>query len=451
MFTKSDRIGLYVVRWLGCVGALVAAMSGTLTQGQEQQQYKTLKIELPRDEIGKTKIEFDTARRNPAGFGAGEEFVKSFLTKYFFPLMSQNSPNNLAALAKLRKTLMTQYIPEASNAASREYFIEQTFFYSRGMARGNFHPAVRYNAVLMLGELDQQLAAGTNPPVPHPKATQELLELVEQTQINRIEVPESVKLGALLGLERHTRYGIDPALGDRLTKTMIAVMASPTPEDVESAVHDWTRSSAAMVLANQYAKTPTKEVQTALTNLIADKKVGLEDRCIAAGVVQRITYAAGADLDADATFTALAQLTLDVITDAAKLAREYQEKALDDPSLLERSEYGGRRGGYGRGGYGEEQDTGPRFERRELFSRLHNIRVGADSLKEGLGDENKGRIDALLGELAPVVQVMEDKGKTDVDVTREVIALESTLKALVESWGVPVAEAKKPVEGLAEN
>jgi hypothetical protein len=221
-------------------------------------------------------------------------------------------------------------------------------------------------------------------------------------------------------------------------------------------VHDWVRSSAALVLANQYAKAPNKEIQTALTNLIAEKTVGLEDRCAAAGALKRITYTAGGDIDGDATVAALAQVTLDVITDAGKLAQDYQKEALADVNFGSmRDGYGGR--GYGGrgygGGYGEGVDMGPRFERRQLFARLFNIGAGANSLKAGLGDEGKSRLEALVAELAPLVQVMEDKNATEVDVTEEVIALEESLKNLVQGWGLPAAaaDAAKPAAGFAGN
>jgi hypothetical protein len=313
----------------------------------------------------------------------------------------------------------------------------------------------------MLGDLDQQLATATNPPVPHPKATQELLELVEQDQFNKIPVPESVKLGAVLGLERHARYGVAPQLAERLTKALLGVMASKTPDDVDADVHDWLRSSAAVALANQYAKAPTKEVQAALTALIADQKVGLDDRCATAGAMRKITYAAGADIDGKATTDALGQLTLDVITNAAKLAEDFNKEAMRNTDFSDigrrgggggrRGEYGG--GGRGRGGYGgrDDEEKGPQFERRQLFAQLYNIAAGSNSLKAGLDDDSKARLEELIASLGPVVQKMDDKGEAEVNVAEEVVKLQAILKTLIEGWGKPVAANNTAPEGLANN
>jgi uncharacterized membrane protein YgcG len=407
----------------------------------------------------KLKLASETAIRNPAGIGASQEDVDNYLRGFFFPSMTQTNPDSLAEIATLRERLIT-YIGQAGNAATQEYLIGETFKFSRGMARNNFHPAVRYNAALILGELNSKVS---DPQVPLKQATEELLELTEQEQFNKIPVPESVKLGAVLGLERHARLGIDPSLVDRLIKAMIGVINSKAPEDVDPAVHDWVRSTAALTLANQYAKAPNREAQAAIISLIVDGTANLDDRCLAAAGLERITFAAGADIDGKASTDAMGKLTLDVITDAAKLAEVYQEEALSDPNIGMRGPggggrgyggYDGGRGGFGGGGFGGGGvEEGPKFEMRQLFNRLYNIAKGSGSLAKGLGDDDKARLEALVTELRPVVEVMENKDAVEIDVTEEVLKLQATLTDLIESWGQPVAaaEADQAEEGFAEN
>lgn len=442
MFAMRQRVSLY--RRAALCGLCVVLVS-SLGVSAFGQRYKTIPMSVEKSEASRMRIAAETAMRGAAGLGAAEKDVDTYLKKVYFAQMTQYTDTALAELGPARERIFKQLIPQAGNAATQQYLIDLTFNVARVLARDNYHPAVRYNAVLMLGDLDQQLG---NPPVPHAKATAELLELIEQDQFNKIPVPESVKLGALVGLERHTRYGIDPALKDRLTKTMLKVMASPTPADVDKDVHDWVRSSAALVLANQYKDGPTKEVQAALTALIADKDMELDDRCVVAGSLGRITYPAGADLDGDATVNALGQLTYDVITEGAKLAEEYQEEALGavDLSAMQPGrgggrgyggEYGGGRGGYG--GYGGEEELGPRFERRQVFARLYDIAKGATALQAGLGDEGKGRVDALIAALGPAIQVMENNKATEVDVSGEIIALQTALTELLNGWGLKLA------------
>ena len=279
MFALRQRVPLY--RRAAHFGLYLAIVS-VLSVNAFGQRFKTIPVTVDKSEAGRMRIAAETAIRGAAGLGAAEQDVDAYLKKVYFAQMTQYTDSALAMLGRLREDLFKKYISQAGNASTQQYLIDLTFNVGRVLARDNYHPAVRYNAVLMLGDLDQQLGS---PPVPHAKATAELLELVEQEQFNKIPVPESVKLAALVGLERHTRYGIDPALKDRLTTSMLKVMASPTPVDVDKDVHDWVRSSAALVLANQYKDGPTKEVQAALTALIADEKLELDDRCVVASAL----------------------------------------------------------------------------------------------------------------------------------------------------------------------
>lgn len=453
MFALRQRVFSY--RY-SAVRATVLVMVGLFAVSAIAQNYKTIPT-LPRDESNRIRSVALTALRNPAGLGASEKEVDTYLKREYFAQMTQHSDTDLARLGSRREDIFKKLIPQAGNAATQQYLIDLTFNVARVMARDNYHPAVRYNAVLMLGDLDQQLATGTNPPVPYAKATAELLELIEQDEINKIPVPESVKLGALVGLERHTRYGIDPALNDRLTTAMLKVMASPTPQDVDKNVHDWVRSSGAAVLINQSKNGPSKDVQAALTALIADEKMELDDRCTVAGLLKTITYPAEADIDGAAAVSAIGQLTLDVLTEAAKLAEEFQQEAIGtaDFSTLQggrRGGYGGYGGGgYGRGGYGggysDEVDMGPRFERRQVFARLFHIAVGGNALKPGLNDEDKARVEALIATFGPAIQVMEDNKATEVEVSVEVVNLRDAVASLVSGWGQDAAEA--PAEALS--
>jgi uncharacterized membrane protein YgcG len=428
-----------------------------LATAASAQQFVQAPIKQGADKL---KLASENAIRNPAGIGAAQEDVDNYLRGFFFPSMTQTTAEALGEIATLRERLIKQYIGQAGNAATQEFLIGETFKFARGMARNNFHPAVRYNAALILGDLNSKVS---DPQVPLKQATEELLELTEQEQFNKIPVPESVKLGAVLGLERHARLGIDPSLVDRLTKAMIGVINSKAPEDVDPAVHDWLRSTAALTLANQYAKTPNREAQAAIISLIADGTANLDDRCLAAAAFERITFSAGADINGKTSTDAMGKLTLDVITDAAKLAEVYQEEALSDPNIGMRGPgsggrgyggYDGGRGGFGGGGFGGGGvEEGPKFEMRQLFNRLYNIAKGSGSLAKGLGDDDKARLEALVTELRPVVEAMEDKDAVEIDVTEEVLKLQTTLTDLIKSWGQPVAaaEADKAEEGFAEN
>jgi hypothetical protein len=73
------------------------------------------------------------------------------------------------------------------------------------IAKGNYHPAVRYNAALILGQLDAQPGAK-----PLPAGTEAILAFLENDQFNNVPVPTAVQIAALVSLHRHARLGVDP-------------------------------------------------------------------------------------------------------------------------------------------------------------------------------------------------------------------------------------------------
>ena len=443
----SHRVG-YSCAW----GFLVMAAIGSPLQAQN---YKTIPPKLDVKEANQLKVKVAAALRNPAGFGTDQTAVADYLMKFQFPMMTKYGPDELARLAADRVRHF-KLIAAAANAGSQQFLVDITLKAARVLARDNYHPAVRYNAVLMLGDLDKQLATSTTPAVPLPAATKELLELASQGKINGVVIPESVKLGALIGLERHSRLGMDPALTEQSKKTMLGVIADrEAGEGVEQDVHDWVRTLASQVLANLSAQGPTKEIQDTFTKMIADKKMGLDDRCNVTAALGKMKYTPSAEIDGQGATMSLAGVTSDVVAEAAKVAEKYQKEALGGadfsrPGGFGGGGYGGGRGEFGGGGFGNQQEMGPKFDRRQLMARLMNITTGGKSLSAGLPDDFKSRLEELLTEIKPVRDTMEAKGSVDLDVTKEVIALEGRLKMLLEGWPKP-AGAEKAAPEKAED
>ncbi|GEM_PF-5814370 len=109
--------------------------------------------------------------------------------------------------------------------------------------------AVRYNAVLLIGLLNQRESQDNQPPVPLPEALPVLLDIVSDAQKH----PPVIRIGALVGVVRHTRYGSvsDPQLAARLLRTLLQVLEKGWPElESSPAVNTWIRIRAAEGLGN---------------------------------------------------------------------------------------------------------------------------------------------------------------------------------------------------------
>jgi hypothetical protein len=373
------------------------------------------------------------AVNNAAAFQTDKSKIDEYFMKYYFPLMTQYDPKNLGELGERREDLV-KWLREAKVPEAQEHLTGLTLKAERIISRGNFHPAVRYNAALIVGLLDKEYA--TAPPVPLPEGTLALLELLEQNEFalkdKKVKVPASVKAAALVGLERHARFGISAEYTDRVTKASLAAIADTEPEEeVSKSVHHWMKCMAARVLVRQYAEGPTVEVQASLTGLISDDKMGLEDRCCAAELLEKINYQAAAGIDGTAAMLALGQLAQDVLEDEAKESEEFEKEALEKGPTS-------NRGGFGRL---HSEDDGPKYPRRRLLNRLTCITRGSKSLANGLADEAKQNLHKLVDSLKPTISVVADKDSGNLDIAGAVKDLKTEINALVNSWKPAEAEA----------
>ena len=394
------------------------------------QSYDSIEPTLKGVEARRMRTPVSQAMKDPSAFQANRQVVDRYLKEYYFPQMTQ--PSNLGVLEKLRENLFKQYIRGARVPAASDHVRDLTLTAMRVMARKNYHPAVRYNAVLILGALDEKLPGGggnPTPPVPLPAAAKELLDILEQNELDGVKVPFALKLGALLGLQRHAQYGISSQDGERLTKVSLALIAKKEPPaELDRDVYNWIRCQAANVLARQFAEGPDAAVRAALTSLIADGNLSLEDRCCVANLLKDMKYESAAGVDASATVAAMGDLLKSVAIDEAEKAQEYEDEAL------------------GTNFASQPDELEPKYQRRRLISRLQSISDGATSLKEALEEEERQKLQGLLATLNPIMAVAHDKGSDDLEITPKVIELEGEVRSIVDGWkkgeGAPAAEAE---------
>jgi hypothetical protein len=115
--------------------------------------------------------------------------------------------------------------------------------------RSAYRPVVKFNAVLLLSDLDAvepQMRGGAviTPGVPMPEAVP-LLRVIATAKA----FPDLLKVGALQGLKRHMAAGIrDGAEAARVHAAMTTIVLGALPEGRSEDVHDWIQSRAAEVL-----------------------------------------------------------------------------------------------------------------------------------------------------------------------------------------------------------
>lgn len=234
----------------------------------------------------------------------------TYFQKYSLGRWTQ--PENLASLPVYRKELRSQLTTTFNKGSNKAHTRLNSLLLDQldKIAKGNFAPAVRVNAMLMLGDLNSQESAKPGAaPIPLPAA------LVPITRaISDDKQLESVKVAALEGLRRHVDTPPGVAEGEA-RRAMVAslvklVAATPSPDRLPIG-HDWMRGSASEVLGAIGEAGEKGEIALALGQLAGSSKATLGARRAAARALGRLDYAKAAGLDTAPLSIALGQLAVD--------------------------------------------------------------------------------------------------------------------------------------------
>lgn len=410
-------------------------------------RYKSVRPKMTERESKNLRTRVQNALNNAAAFeGDGKKVIDSYFKGYFFRQLTQYSPTPLSKLSKSREELFKKYLRAAKHTGAQQYLTNITLSFFRVIARDNYHPAVRYNAALILGKLSTKYSTGGSNPQPLADGAKELLSLLEQNEFNGVRVHPSVKVAALEGLQRHVRFGLDPQYADRVTKAAMAMLTQePTVLGVNEEVNHWIRCQAAQVLVSQFQAAPTAELHAALTKLIADEKMGLDDRCLIAASLKQLKYAAAINADLTSTVLPLGILAQAVVSEGAEKAQKYEEEVFGTGAGG-----GGRRRSFGGGRRGSGEEEGPKLERRQLLSRLISISAGSKSLSTALPAESKEKLANLTRLLDEAIAVSGAKDSVDLKVMNEILQLKGSVDILVNSWKPASAVEAAEEEVLGE-
>jgi hypothetical protein len=459
--------------WKSIVVAVVVAVGFS---GAERAVGQNFKVLAPTVNDTQAKVlggQVANALRNAAApDAAAQKQLDDFFKGYLYPSMSSAEPAQLGQLAEKREQLFQRYLNAAKSQGARDYLNNLTLKQMGAFAVGRYHPAVRYNAALIMGQLDAQPGVK-----PLPAGTNGLLTLLEGEEFNKVAVPTAVKVAALVGLQRHVRLGVDAPTGERITKAALAVAnREELPEDASAKAYGWVRRQAAEVLAAQFAKGLTPPVHDAFVRLLADEKTDLDDRCAVAELLKPEMFSGAQGLDAEAMAQALGDLARKVLAVEAKEAGDYLDEMIGGGIPVPGGFDGGRGeggggymgrggGGYGGGGYmgrggGEGggvdfgalglEDQGPKYEKRRMIDRTLAIVAAAEALAAGASDELKERLAEFSTAIRQVAEASAPENATDAEITDWVVDLEKDVTRLVSNWAPARPAAEEPAEAEEE-
>lgn len=398
------------------------------------QQYQADPVD---ENAGKLKLLAEQCVKNPARFATDRGQFIEYFENYYFPAMTKFGPNDLSQIGRNRDDLFNRFLWASSDENLQSELTEMALAKLWPIAPSSkYHPAVRYNAVLIIGMLDKTYAGPGRKQAPLPEAF-EKLHVILDSSVKGKPVPPFLVVGALVGLDRHAR------LRDSLDRATIEQMSAVAQKlatkdelfpDVESKVDEWIRLQAAGVLANLGSPGPKGDVTASLAKLIAGEtkpKMSIDARGQVAALLKKFNYD-GTSVDGKVMADALLQLALDVADDEKKEATAFEETQIQG-------------GGYGGGGGGARstrmkmnvQTQMWEYNPNVLLARLADLKTAFDAFGPQVPADKKPVFDAVLAAMRPAAAAASSSDSVDLDVAQKVREMGEQIRAAIKPGSAP--------------
>ncbi len=210
----------------------------------------------------------------------------------------------VSLLPAMRRDFKNMFLGREFSAAMRDKVNALTVAAMGAIAADDYHPASRYNAMLLIADLNQDEASQT----PYAPA----LPALGKGFVNP-KYPDAVRLAALMGIHRHAKAGIRGST-EGVARIMIAfAQDGALPPSRSREAHDWLRRRAIDVLVAIYSKTPPTDDKlfNLLSTVIADKEATVELRCAAIEALLALKLAPPAGFAVDKLVLAIGMVGVD--------------------------------------------------------------------------------------------------------------------------------------------
>jgi hypothetical protein len=231
---------------------------------------------------------------------ATKKFLGDYYSRYYFALLTH--PKNIGDWPKTRvnltRTLSATNLQTPPLLQVHDFLVEVIYQAMLPLIRGNYHPAVRCNAMLLLGSLNSQdplfVGDAKRPAVPLIKSLGVMLsELGNPQQI------DGVRAAALVGILRHVEIDSQLADGQRrlvggnrdaaiADVMLVLVNEKQAPEGRTQTGHDWMRRRAVEILGYLGSPGQGNSVLAGLDAVLTDNKAPVALRCSAAEAMGRL-------------------------------------------------------------------------------------------------------------------------------------------------------------------
>ena len=219
-------------------------------------------------------------------------------------------PSDYASIPDFRKQLAAELRAARSSQAVSDYLLGLTISRMKEFIKPEYHRVVRYNAMLVIGELITAQGSAL------PEAQAVLL-----SELNNPNQNDLVQAAVLIGMIRHGTAGFpDADVRDKqVVAPLLKLAQAPVAPGRSSESHAWLRALAVDALAALRYPGSNGAVAQTLANLVSDDTVSPMVRMSAAKALGNLDYqAAAGGLKPLELLGALVKMTEDVLQDGAK-------------------------------------------------------------------------------------------------------------------------------------
>ena len=299
------------------MGVMSLLVAKPLPAQEADQQYTV----LPYDALLKRDKDIPKILRGDKEWPLepNKKYFRDYFNNFVFAAMTL--PENVDKLPELRREFYKEiwrtreletvypFVNEVTIDAMRKFLIPTN----------NFHPAVQYNAILIVGDLDEGPRSITGrqiKPVPWPGAVSTLIACATRDQF-----PDHIKAGAMIGLARHAQLGLPSESRESVIAAMMQLLKEKDPpEGRDREVHDWIRRRACDVLADAGQTGGDNGVPILLIACMNDPNATLAFRCSAARALGKLRYEGNLGINTKQLSDGLGELSVAVCIDAKKKA-----------------------------------------------------------------------------------------------------------------------------------
>jgi hypothetical protein len=239
--------------------------------------------------------------------GDNEKALVNWYNNYEFPILTIYDPAELRVLPESktdlyegRKRLFRDQIEKASNKDAHERVVQLAFDFFSVVAVEEYHPAVRYNAMLIIGDLNESERTGSGSDSEAPRPLPAALAFMVK-QWKSPDQLDAVRVAALIGILRHVQIEAQaigradtPKNADQTTEirqlALDLVRTRKAPEGRSQEGHDWMRRRGIEILSWLAAIKLDQEIVDLVVERLADSEENRGVREEAALAIHNMKY-----------------------------------------------------------------------------------------------------------------------------------------------------------------